>query len=170
MGTLCTTYYSSPLGQITLASEGSWLVGLWFEGQKHFGAEYDLTQAMPERTSPLCTACDWLAAYFAGERPEPSVLPLAPCGSPFRRVVWALLLSIPYGHTTTYGALANTLKARGQAASPRAVGSAVARNPISIIIPCHRVLSASPAAALQYAAGARAKQYLLLHEQRQAQY
>ena len=164
MGALCSTLYSSPLGCITLASEGSGLVGLWFEGQKHFGAGYDLAHAASSPAPPLRAASAWLDAYFAGERPAPSALPLAPRGSPFRLAVWSLLLHIPYGQSTTYGALAHALIAQGLSASARAVGNAVAHNPISIIIPCHRVLSSSPASRLHYAAGSLAKQFLLNHE------
>lgn len=164
MEPLCVEFYPSPLGQLTLASEGERLVGLWVEGQRHYGGRYDLARATPCATAPLCAACDWLRAYYADRRPTISSLPLAPGGTPFQSAVWQLLQKIPYGCTTTYGALAAQLRSQGIAASAQAVGSAVGRNPISIIIPCHRVLAAAPAAAWSYAAGARAKQALLRHE------
>lgn len=164
-GALCTASYASPLGRLTLASEGGRLLGLWFEGQRHFGAGLPLAAASRQLSPPLRTTCAWLDAYFAGARPSPAALPLAPAGSPFRRAVWQLLRQIPYGSITTYGALAERLRAAGLPASPRAVGGAVGRNPISIIIPCHRVLSAAARSALHYAAGPGVKLRLLRHEQ-----
>lgn len=161
----CVGSYTSPLGRMTLASEGSHLVGLWFEGQRHFGAGYCMPRAVQRTTAPICAAVGWLDAYFAGRHPGLDSLPLAPAGSPFRQAVWQLLLRIPYGATTTYGALAQQLKAQGIAASAQAVGGAVGHNPICIIIPCHRVLAVSPAAAWRYAAGAQRKISLLRHEQ-----
>ena len=161
MRTLSMAFYPSPLGRLTLAAEGAQLVGLWFEGQRHYAAGVSPEHAEQRLTPPLCAACAWLDAYFAGRRPAADALPLAPVGSTFRRAVWRLLQKIPYGCTTTYGALAAELKAAGIAASAQAVGGAVGPNPISIIIPCHRVLAAHPAAAWNYAAGADRKRALL---------
>ena len=162
---LCTAVYLSPLGRITLASEGERLVGLWFEAQRHYGAGLPPEQERRvELTEPLRAAEEWLTAYFAGRNPSTSHLPLAPAGTPFRRAVWRRLLQIPYGHTTTYGAISAALHEEGISASPRAVGGAVGHNPISIIIPCHRVLSAAPGSMLHYAAGPATKQRLLAHE------
>lgn len=165
MSSLYTVIYPSPLGRITLASEGVYLVGLWFDGQKHYGAGLPIESATECLTEPLQAACDWLDAYFAGEQPSIANLSLRPSGTAFRQAVWERLLHIPYGCTTGYGAIAEEMRASGLSASPRAVGGAVAHNPISLIIPCHRVIAADPSAALHYAAGPHIKQALLRHEQ-----
>ena len=150
----------SPVGRITLASDGSRLTGLWLEGQKYFGGG----GMEPGELPVFARAREWLDRYFAGERPDPGELPLAPAGSPFRQAVWALLREIPYGEVTTYGALAQKLSGRlGRPVSPRAVGGAVGHNPISIIIPCHRVVG-SKGALTGYAGGVGRKIQLLAHE------
>lgn len=131
--------YNSPLGPITLASDGSALTGLWFAGQKYFAATLAPThiqQELPVFTETL----RWLALYFQGSVPD-FTPPLKPQGSPFRQAVWELLLQIPYGATTTYKELAARLPAGSRCA--QAVGGAVGHNPISILIPCHRVLGSS---------------------------
>ena len=148
--------YDSPVGVLTLAGEGENLVGLWLEGQKYFGAKLDLSG---EAALPVFEkARDWLDRYFAGERPAPSELHLAPVGTAFQRAVWAELCEIPYGETITYGELARRL-----GTSARAAGSAVGRNPISIIIPCHRILGAD-GNLTGYAGGVERKRWLLAHE------
>lgn len=138
-----TTWYPSPLGQILLASDGAELTGLWFEGQKYFAR--GLETVHEEKNTPVFDAAKrWLDLYFSGRRPDftPS---LRLCGTPFQQTVWKLLQTIPYGETTSYGKLA--LRAAGKTgaagSSARAVGSAVARNPISIFIPCHRAVGAN---------------------------
>ena len=147
-------HYASPLGVVTLASDGRALTGLWFDGQKHFGDT--LSPLREEKPLPVFEQAQaWLDLYFQGK--EPDFTPeLAPAGTPFRQAVWALLLTIPYGQTMTYGALA----ARLGRASPRAVGGAVARNPISLIIPCHRVVGAG-GSLTGYAGGVEKKRALL---------
>ena len=151
--------YMSPIGAMTLAEENGALVGAWFEHQKYFPealtAEYRQTEA-------ICQAESWLVDYFAGKCPDIRLLPLKPQGSEFRRQVWELLCAIPYGETTTYAALAAQLaKARNiPRMSAQAVGGAVAHNPISVIIPCHRVLG-SDGKLTGYAGGLDKKEFLL---------
>ena len=144
------TTLPSPVGTLTLAADGTALTGLWLEGQKYFGAE-DL--------SVFREAEAWLKAYFA-KAPLPALPPLAPQGSSFRQAVWQLLLEIPYGTVTTYGALAQKLRDRGISAAAQAVGGAVGHNPISILIPCHRVVG-SDGSLTGYAGGVAKKQFLL---------
>lgn len=138
------TAYRSPVGKITLACDGggSNLVGLWLEGQKYHGGS--ISEAMEENDSLSLfdNAKKWLERYFAGKKPSASELALAPVGSDFRQRVWELLLAIPYGEVTTYGEIARAIaeKTGAGGASFRAVGGAVGHNPISIIIPCHRVV------------------------------
>ncbi|MBJ6800571.1 methylated-DNA--[protein]-cysteine S-methyltransferase [Geomonas propionica] len=138
------TRYDSPLGGIMLASDGDSLVGLWLEGQKYFAAT--LPQETEEKADlPVFVATRrWLDAYFEGERPDIADLPLAPKGGAFRRAVWDILCQIPYGEVISYGDIAKRIAARtGKASmSAQAVGGAVGHNPISIVIPCHRVVGA----------------------------
>ncbi len=159
---LYTATYPSPLGALTLACGGEGLAGLWMEGQKYFGA--GLSGPMEEKPGApaLRAARQWLDAYFAGQRPEAAALPLAPAGGPFRQAVWAALREIPYGEVTSYGELAQRLAARLgiQSMAARAVGGAVGHNPISIIIPCHRVLGAG-GRLVGYAGGLERKTWLL---------
>lgn len=139
-----TDTVSSPLGEIILAAEGDQLIGLWFAGQKYDQAGLDV-QAEPKSDLPIFQqARTWLAAYFEGKDPGP-LPPCAPKGTEFQRLVWGLLAQIPYGQTTTYGQLAvEVARATGkERSSSRAVGGAVGRNPVSIILPCHRVVGAS---------------------------
>lgn len=148
----------SPVGMLTLSSDGTALTGLWLDGQKYFGA--GLSDAVKENDLPVFEqASAWLDAYFA-KAPLPALPPLAPQGSPFRQAVWRLLLEIPYGTVTTYGALARTLRDRGISAAAQAVGGAVGHNPISILIPCHRVVG-SDGSLTGYAGGVANKQFLL---------
>lgn len=144
----------SPLGRILLASDGTNLTGLWFLEQKHFPAAENWISA-PELTIFFQTE-QWLLRYFTGNVPDPNSLPLAPAGSTFQKRVWKLLTQIPYGQLTTYGTLANKLNCK----SAQAVGGAVGRNPISIIIPCHRVVGQSNQLT-GYDGGLERKQWLL---------
>jgi len=134
----------TPVGAMTLAANGEALVGAWFDGQKHFGGVYEGGFANGGNAPVLKKAKAWLQAYFAGERPAPGELPLAPEGSTFRRKVWRMLLEIPYGQCVTYGSMAKRIVAENNlpSMSGQAVGGAVGHNPISIIIPCHRVIGA----------------------------
>lgn len=147
------SHCSSPLGPITLSADGEALTGLWFDGQKYFGAT--LSPQRMEMDLPVFQAARrWLDAYFGGHDPGP-LPPLAPRGSAYRQKVWKALLEIPYGQTVTYARLAGRIPT-----SPRAVAGAVAHNPISILIPCHRVIGAG-GALTGYAGGLDKKRYLL---------
>ena len=136
--------YASPVGVLTLAARDERLTGLWIEGQKYFLESIKEPIMFGEECPVLDQAAMWLDRYFAGEKPEPSELPLAPEGSSFRREVWEVLRRIPYGKLMTYGEIAGLLAERQGLAhmSAQAVGGAVGHNPISIIIPCHRVVGA----------------------------
>lgn len=142
-----STTYSSPMGTITLACDdsGNNLVGLWTEGQKYHGNT--ILEAMTENNHmPIFdTAKKWLDRYFAGEKPYISELPLAPIGGEFRQGVWSILREIPYGEVITYGSIAKKMaeKMGKESMSSQAVGGAVGHNPISIIIPCHRVVGSN---------------------------
>ena len=151
--------YDSPLGGITLASDGEALTGLWFEGQRHFAASLD--PAHEEKALPVFEQTErWLALYFSGREPG-FTPPLRPRGTGFRRAVWELLVQIPYGRTASYSQLAAALETcTGKRVSARAVGGAVGRNPISLVIPCHRVLGAD-GALTGYAGGLERKRLLL---------
>ena len=134
-------HYHSPLGGITVASDGEVLTGLWFDGQKYFAVT--LAKEHEEKILPVFEETDrWLDIYFQGK--EPDFLPPVSfaSGSEFRQEVWKILLSIPYGKTMTYGEIAACIaKKRGLTRmSAQAVGGAVGHNPISIIVPCHRVV------------------------------
>lgn len=128
--------YDSPLGKITLASEGKFLTGLWFDGQKYFGST--LTRNCAEKNLPVFDAAkNWLDVYFSGRAPD-FTPPFKLDATEFRKSVWQILLKIPFGETKTYGDIAREI-----GSSARAVGNAVAHNPVSLIIPCHRVVGAS---------------------------
>jgi methylated-DNA-[protein]-cysteine S-methyltransferase len=135
-----TAHYPSPLGPLVGAAEDGAVTGLWFEQQRYFPEGLASAAAAPD--SPVLRDLGaWLEAYFAGDNPA-ITFPLAPRGTPFREAVWALLREIPYGTTTTYGALAARLAAPGRKVAARAVGGAVGHNPVSLVIPCHRVVGA----------------------------
>jgi methylated-DNA-[protein]-cysteine S-methyltransferase len=157
-----TAVYPSPLGRLLLASDGEALTGAWFEGQRYFASM--LPEKRDEKALPVfAAAARWLDDYFAGGDPGQTPA-LRPTGTPFQRRVWELLAKIPYGKTTSYGALATALAEEGSPTSARAVGGAVGRNPISILIPCHRVLGAD-GSLTGYAGGLERKKSLLLLEQ-----
>ena len=140
-----TTHYPSPFGTMTLACEGGRLVGLWMAGQKYH--KEPLQGEMIEKNNlPIFTATKkWLDRYFAGKNPAVTELPLAPIGSAFRQEVWKILCEIPYGEVVTYGNIAKQMAAKMKIRkmASQAVGGAVGHNPISIIIPCHRVVGAN---------------------------
>lgn len=134
------SYYKSPIGDITMASDSDGLCGLWFDGQKYFAST--VKGETEERELPVFEQTKkWLDIYFSGN--EPDFIPkLSLNGSEFRKAVWDILLTIPYGSVMTYGEIAKILaKQRGVAKmSAQAVGGAVGHNPVSIIVPCHRVV------------------------------
>ncbi|HWQ50878.1 MAG TPA: methylated-DNA--[protein]-cysteine S-methyltransferase [Terriglobales bacterium] len=145
--------YPSPVGLLTLAADDTAVVGLWMAGQKYFAKT--LPREPQWKAAPaLAKASAWLDSYFAGERPE-VMPPLAPKGTPFQQAVWKELLAIPYGELATYGAIAARLNS-----SARAVGSAVGHNPVSILIPCHRVVGGD-GSLTGYAGGLERKIQLL---------
>ena len=158
-----TTEYKSPLGRMLLAVDEEGLTGAWFEGQKY----------LPEGVAPeneetalppvLESACRWLDLYFSGQ--EPDFMPrLHLEGTAFRRAVWELLRKIPYGKTTTDGALAKQLEAEtGRRVSAQAVGGAVGHNPVSILVSCHRVVG-QQGSLTGYAGGLDKKLRLLILE------
>jgi methylated-DNA-[protein]-cysteine S-methyltransferase len=157
-----STTYQSPVGSLTLSSDGDSLVGLWIEGQKYHGGA--ISEKMTEKDDlPIFDVVKgWLDRYFAGERPDISQLPLSPKGGDFRRRVWDILREIPYGETTTYGDIAKRVAAAmsKESMSGQAIGGAVAHNPISIVIPCHRVVGAN-GSLTGYAGGVDVKTKLL---------
>ena len=158
-----TLHYDSPLGGILLAADEVGLTGLWFDGEKYFADALD-PEHKAQETPILREAKRWLDVYFCGQEPD-FTPPLHPIGSPFRQEVWALLLQIPYGQTTTYGALAKQLAAMHGLSrmSAQAVGGAVGHNEISIIIPCHRVVGTN-GSLTGYAGGIDKKAKLLTLE------
>ncbi len=158
-----THHYDSPLGGIMMASDGEALTGLWFDGQKYFAdtlSEEHAAKNLPifERTG------HWLDVYFSGKSPN-FIPPLNMKATPFRKAVWEILLSIPFGHTMTYGEIAGRIaKQKGLSSmSAQAVGGAVGHNPISLIIPCHRVIG-SNGNLTGYAGGLEKKRNLLAME------
>lgn len=159
----CQTRYRSPIGSMTLSADGDALTGLWFDGQKHFGSTLPAEAA--EADLPIFDLTRrWLDAYFDGRDPG-FTPPLRLHATAFQEEVYGILLSIPYGRTSTYGAIAHQMAERhGTSSAPcRAVGAAVGRNPISLIIPCHRVLGAG-GRLHGYAGGLERKQHLLTLE------
>ncbi len=152
--------YPSPIGNIVLAADEMGLTGLWFEGQKYFARH--LAQDHEEKELPIFTkAKEWLDVYFSGKEPS-FELPLHVIGTDFQKEVWEILRVIPYGKTVTYGEIAKLLaQKRGiKQMSAQAVGGAVGKNGISIIVPCHRVVGAN-GSLTGYAGGIDKKSALL---------
>lgn len=145
--------YHSPLGGIVLNSNGEALTGLRFAGEQTLLEDLDI-----QNNHVFETAYRWLGLYFSGCKPDFMPL-LAPSGTLFQQSVWRLLLTIPYGQTVSYGDIAQRLHCR----SAQAVGRAVGRNPVAIMIPCHRVVGAN-GSLTGYAYGLDRKQWLLSHE------
>ena len=156
---LYTSHYASPLGGMTLVSDGTALVGLYFDGQKYAAEGLDATRT--QKNLPIFEeARRWLDVYFSGRKPD-FTPPTAPAGTAFQQSVWEILRTIPYGQTVTYGAIARRIEQNtGCRMSAQAVGGAVGRNPISILIPCHRVIGAD-GSLTGYAGGMERKEFLL---------
>ena len=155
-----TTQYASPLGAITLACDDAAIIGLWFNGQRYFGNS--LPKQLVEKEQPLLQDTKrWLDIYFSGRAPD-FLPPLRYDSTPFRKAVCEIMLTIPYGKTMTYGEIAAAIaKQQGLSKmSAQAVGGAVGHNPISLIIPCHRVVGTS-GSLTGYAGGVARKVKLL---------
>jgi methylated-DNA-[protein]-cysteine S-methyltransferase len=150
----------TPLGTVRLASRGGALIGIWFDGQKH-DATADATWREAPDDPVLRDAGDQLAAYFTGARARFD-LALAPVGTPFQQKVWRAIAAIPAGETATYGEIARRL---GCPRAVRAVGAAIGRNPLIVVVPCHRVVGAG-GALTGYAGGLERKRALLALERR----
>lgn len=153
------SHYDSPLGSMTMASDGTHLVGLWFDGQKHFASTLDKERKERDDLPVFEETRRWLDLYFNGKDPDftPALFMRR---TDFRRQVWKMLLNIPYGHTVTYGEVA---KGIGKPEAAQAVGGAVGHNPISLIVPCHRVVGAD-GSLTGYAGGIERKRWLLERE------
>ena len=156
------TMHPSPIGTLTLASDGEVLVGLWMEGQKYHGDTIYNDMIIKDDLLVFDDTKKWLDKYFAGVRPNQSDIRVAPIGSEFRRKIWGYLCEIPYGTLPTYGEIAKKIApGAGNAQTySRAVGGAVGHNPISIIIPCHRVVG-SDGCLTGFSAGLHVKIKLL---------
>ena len=158
-----TYHYDSPLGGITLSSNGTELTGLWFDGQKYFGDT--LPKKYEEKSLPVFEqSVYWLDIYFSGKAPD-FTPPLCMQTTPFRKSVWEIMLTIPFGKTMTYGEIAEIIaKQKGLSKmSAQAVGGAVGHNSISLIIPCHRVVGTN-GSLTGYAGGIEKKVQLLTLE------
>lgn len=155
--------YQTPVGETLLACDDIGLTGLWFKGGKYYALNLD-KEHRPQETPFFSETARWLDIYFSGREPD-FMPPIHMVGSPFQLSVWELLRKIPYGETTTYGEIARSLAAeRGLPhMSAQAVGGAVGHNPISIIIPCHRVIAAN-GSLTGYAGGLQKKRNLLAYE------
>ena len=152
--------YPSPVGRLLLTADENALTGLWMDKTPPPGAREDGTREV------LREAKRWLDGYFRGEAPK-TLPPLAPEGTEFQKRIWRYLLEVPYGEVCTYGALARRAAADmgAERMSAQAVGGAVGRNPISIMIPCHRCVGAN-GSLTGYAGGLERKRWLLRHEQK----
>lgn len=155
------SHYRSPLGRMTMASDGKYLIGLWFEGQKYFQSTLDADVDENDQLEVFSLTKQWLDVYFLGQ--EPTFLPpIRLIGSEFRQLVGQIMLSIPYGQTITYGEIAAAVSQHlgKPRMSSQAVGGAVGHNPISVIVPCHRVVG-SDGNLTGYAGGIELKVKLL---------
>ena len=162
---ISTAHYNSPLGDILLASKDNKLIGLWIEGQKYFLSSIKEEIQENSNDGVLLATKSWLDRYFNGQKPNIDELNLSPVGSDFRQAVWKILCKIPYGETITYNDIAKEIarQRKIKKMSAQAIGGAVGHNPISIIIPCHRVVGTN-GNLTGYAGGIEKKIWLLRHE------
>lgn len=151
--------YHSPLGDLSLVANNQGLIGVWFLNQKYFEQGLEGETVIEQANTILDQAKQWLDTYFAGENHNMVKFPLNPRGTAFQKRVWQALSEIPWGQTRAYGDIAQKINCP----SARAIGGSVSRNPLSIIIPCHRVLGAA-GQMTGYAAGIDKKMWLLEHE------
>jgi len=147
----------SPIGPLTALATGRGIAGLWFDAQKHHPG--DLDAPIDSDNAHIVALQRWLDTYWAGREPAADIA-LDLHGTLFQRAVWKALLGIPFGYTRSYGEIAAQV---GQGAVPRATGTAVGRNPVSIVVPCHRVIGAN-GSLTGYAGGMPRKERLLQHE------
>ena len=158
--TLCARgHIDTPMGVMTALASAKGLAALLFDNDKHHQGPHDAVP-LDEQHPQVLAARHWLQAYWAGLWPDPAALPLDLAGSAFQRAVWAVLLNIPQGRTWTYGQVAQQV---GNGAVPRATGTAIGRNPVAILVPCHRVIGAN-GSLTGYAGGLPRKERLLQHE------
>ncbi len=161
-----TAWCDSPIGRLLLAAREDALVGLWMEGQKYFPDSLR-TGSVERGDLPVFSQTrQWLSRYFSGQRPSAHELKLSPAGSAFRQEVWRILCDIPWGHTMTYGEISRVVAGNHglEHMSAQAIGGAVAHNPVSIIIPCHRVVGTN-GSLTGYAGGVERKLRLLTLEE-----
>ena len=147
-----------PIGPLTALATERGIAGLWFDNQTHHPGALDAPVIASD--PHIVSIRRWLEAYWRGREPAMQSVTLDLHGSPFQRAVWAALLAIPFGHTRSYGQVAAQV---GNGAVPRATGTAIGRNPVSILVPCHRVIGAN-GSLVGYAGGLPRKQHLLRHE------
>lgn len=154
--------YNSPVGKLTIAGNEENIVGLWLDKQKYYMDVLKEKEYQEKETDVIKLAKKWLDQYFNKEKPEITELPIEFIGSDFRKQVWKILAEIPYGKVITYGDIARQIAGqRGvKTMSAQAVGGAVGHNPISIIVPCHRVVGTS-GSLTGYAGGVNTKIKLL---------
>lgn len=159
------TKLNSPIGELTIASDENNIIGLWIEGQKYFGSTILDKITLTEDIDILNKTKEWIERYFRGEKPSSFELPIKPIGGEFRQIVWKILREIPYGKVITYGEIAKKVASiqNKEIMSAQAVGGAVGHNPISIIIPCHRVIGVR-GDLTGYAGGIEIKKRLLEFE------
>ena len=147
-----------PIGPLTALATEKGIAGLWFDDQTHHPGA--LAAPVDAGDAHIVALRRWLDAYWAGREPSPHTVALDLHGTPFQRAVWQALLAIAFGRTRSYGEIAAQV---GPAAVARATGAAVGRNPVSILVPCHRVIGAN-GSLVGYAGGLQRKQRLLQHE------
>lgn len=159
-----TEYETNLIGTLTLASDGEAIIGCWFDNDRYFGIGVDGTVERRDDLPIFAQTRKWLDRYFAGEAPDPRELPLAARATEFQMRVREAMLDIPYGQTTTYGAIAKRIEREtGKRQSARAVGGAVGHNPLCLIVPCHRVVG-SNGSLTGFGGGIDMKVKLLEHE------